>query len=191
MSADPRRHPSRRGVLKLLAGGSALAATATAGGLGAWWAGAAIDNTGAVDFTRPLPIPPQLQPAQTVDGIDRYELIASAGAAELLTGKQTTTWGFNGRHLGPTLRMTRGRDVDVRVRNELDETTTVHWHGMNLPARYDGGPHQPISSGAIWNPRWRVDQPAATLWYHPHPHGDTSRHVYRGLAGMLIIEIDG
>jgi FtsP/CotA-like multicopper oxidase with cupredoxin domain len=59
---------------------------------------------------------------------------------------------------------------------------------MHLPAVYDGGPHQPIDPGLIWSPTWRIDQPAATLWYHPHPHGETGNHTYRGLAGMFIID---
>jgi FtsP/CotA-like multicopper oxidase with cupredoxin domain len=59
---------------------------------------------------------------------------------------------------------------------------------MHLPARMDGGPHQPIAPGQTWSPTWKIDQPTATLWYHPHPHGESAQHVYRGLAGMFIID---
>jgi FtsP/CotA-like multicopper oxidase with cupredoxin domain len=52
----------------------------------------------------------------------------------------------------------------------------------------DGGPHQMIQPGESWHPTWTVDQPAATLWYHPHPHGETERHVYRGLAGLFLLD---
>ena len=34
----------------------------------------------------------------------------------------------------------------------------------------------------------KIDQPAATLWFHPHPHGDTARQIYMGLAGMMIVD---
>ncbi len=78
----------------------------------------------------------------------------------------------------------------MEFRNELDEATTLHWHGMHLPAAADGGPHQPVAPGAGWAPSWRVRQPAATLWYHPHPHGATERHVYRGLGGLFLIDDD-
>ena len=61
---------------------------------------------------------------------------------------------------------------------------------MHLPARYDGGPHQPIDPGQTWSPTWTIEQPAATLWYHPHPHGRTEKHVYRGLAGLFIVDDD-
>jgi blue copper oxidase len=59
---------------------------------------------------------------------------------------------------------------------------------MHVPARFDGGPHQPIGPGETWSPQWRIDQPAATLWYHPHPHGETEQHINKGLAGMFILD---
>lgn len=76
----------------------------------------------------------------------------------------------------------------MRVRNALPEPTTLHWHGMHLPARADGGPHQTIAPGRKWEPSWTIDQPAASLWYHPHGLGSTEDHVYRGLAGMWIVD---
>lgn len=62
---------------------------------------------------------------------------------------------------------------------------------MHLPAEMDGGPHQPIERGASWRPTWVIDQPASTLWYHPHPHGQTEEHIVRGLAGMFLIDDEG
>jgi len=96
----------------------------------------------------------------------------------------------NGPFLAPTLRARRGDQIKVSLQNDLPEATTVHWHGMHLPAAMDGGPHQMISQGHTWRPEWTVDQPAATLWYHPHPHGATADHVYRGVAGMILLDDD-
>jgi FtsP/CotA-like multicopper oxidase with cupredoxin domain len=76
------------------------------------------------------------------------------------------------------------------VENALDCTTTVHWHGVLVPGKLDGGPHQPIRPGGTWHPVLKIDQPASTAWYHPHPHRDTARQVYMGLSGMLIIDDD-
>jgi len=59
---------------------------------------------------------------------------------------------------------------------------------MHLPAHADGNPHQLVEPGDTWEPSWRIDQPAATLWYHPHPHGRTADHVYRGVAGLFLID---
>lgn len=138
---------------------------------------------------RPLPIPP-LGEGEIVDGVRTFTLTAQPGEAEILPGTLTATWGFNGDHLGPTLRMRRGDNCSVTLHNNLDEMTTVHWHGMNIPAWADGGPHSPIEPGGQWVPEWTVDQAAATLWYHPHPHGRTALHCYRGLAGLLLIDDD-
>jgi FtsP/CotA-like multicopper oxidase with cupredoxin domain len=134
-----------------------------------------------------LTVPPLLV-GQHEGGRRVYDLIAQAGRTAIVPGGTADTWGFNGPMLGPTIRMTRGEQVRVRVRNELPEPTTVHWHGMHLPAASDGGPHQPIEPGEVWEPTWTVAQQAATLWYHPHPHGATEAHVYRGLAGMLLVD---
>lgn len=116
------------------------------------------------------------------------ELIAQTGTSEIMPGVSTKTWGFNGPHLGPTLRLSRGENVAITVKSELPETTAVHWHGMKLPAKADGGPHSPIEPGESWTAEFTVEQPPATLWYHPHPHGKTGVQAYRGLAGMLIID---
>ena len=141
-------------------------------------------------LTRPLPIPPLADSTTDPDGTRVYTLRAMTGETEMLPGVRTATWGFNGSILGPTLRARRGESVAVHVENTLAEPTTVHWHGMHVPARCDGGPHQTVPAGGRWEPRWEVRQPAATLWYHPHPHGSTERHVYRGLAGLFIVDDD-
>ena len=78
----------------------------------------------------------------------------------------------------------------ISVANELDEVTTTHWHGADVPAEDDGGPHSLIEPGTTWVADFEVIQPAATLWYHPHAHGSTAEHVYRGAAGLIIIEDD-
>lgn len=148
---------------------------------------APVSTVGAVDFESRLAIPPLARSHVTHDGTRVFDLTAQEGTTELLPGRPATTWGFNGSYLGPTLRAARGEKVRVNVHNALEETTTVHWHGMHVPARFDGGPHQPVDPGDTWSPNWRVDQPAATLWYHPHPHGETEEHVNKGLAGMFIL----
>ncbi len=138
---------------------------------------------------RPLPIPPLAEGVRDGNSVT-YRLAAQSGNSRILPDVTTRTWGFNGTHLGPTLVARRGDEVTVEVTNELDEMTTVHWHGMKLPARADGGPHSPIEPGETWAPTWTVENTAATLWYHPHTHGLTGLHAYRGLAGVFVIEDD-
>jgi FtsP/CotA-like multicopper oxidase with cupredoxin domain len=145
-------------------------------------------NVGEHAFQTPLEIPPLLEPEIDDDGQKVFDLAFNEGETELIPGQMTETWGLNGTYLSPTIRAEQGDDVVVNVRNDLDETTTLHWHGMHLPARMDGGPHQPIEPGETWSPEWTVNQPAASLWFHPHMHGETAEHVYRGAAGMFIVD---
>ena len=73
------------------------------------------------------------------------------------------------------------------MENELREATTVHWHGLIVDGEDDEVPSW-IQPGATWSPVFTVDQPAATLWFHPHLMGNTSDQVYQGLAGLIYIE---
>lgn len=104
------------------------------------------------------------------------------------TGNQTITGGINNSAFwGPTLIMNKGDVVHMNVSNALNDTTTLHWHGMHLPAVMDGGPHQVIPPGTSWQPYWTVTNQAATLWYHPHLHEMTLEHLTKGLGGFIII----
>jgi blue copper oxidase len=189
----PRRKRRKRRWRRVVAwaGAAVVALVAVAAGIFAWvYAGADVSTAGKLDFENPLRIPELFEGERGDDGVVRFDLDVQAGTTQFRDGSPTETWGVNGPYLGPTLRAARGDVVEIAVRNDLDEATTMHWHGMHLPARMDGGPHQPIGPGETWRPTWTVDQPAATLWYHPHPHGDTAEHVHRGVAGMFILEDD-
>ena len=154
---------------------------------GAWMLLGPTDTVGKVTFDTELAVPPLAESTIDDQGRRVFDLTAQEGRQDLGDG-EVATWGFNGDYLGPTLRAERGEEVLVRYRNELEEASTVHWHGMHLPAAMDGGPHQMVDPGGTWEPTWTIDQPAATLWYHPHPHGATMDHVSRGLAGMFILD---
>ncbi len=135
-----------------------------------------------------LKIPPLAAYRTDAQGRKLFDLTAETGTTTLLPGTTTPTWGFNGTYLGPTLRVSRGDRIQLQVHNHLPAVTTLHSHGMHLPALDDGGPHQTIPPGATWRPGWTIDQPAAMLWYHPHPMGQTADQTYRGLAGLYIID---
>ncbi len=117
-----------------------------------------------------------------------FELSIQSGRASILPAVETPTLGVNQPFLGATLKVKQGDRVHIRVKNQLVKTTTLHWHGMKLPAKADGGPHQPIAPGSQWETRFDIDQPAATLWYHSHQLHKTGVQVYHGLAGMFLIE---
>ncbi|MEH1168726.1 multicopper oxidase domain-containing protein [Micromonospora sp. CPCC 205539] len=181
---------TRRRALGWLGAVGGLAVLPAAGFAGYLYADTGRSNVGELTFRNRLGIPPLLSPSVAADGVRRFRLTLAEGRTELLPGTTTRTWGANGPILGPTLRARRGDRVAVDVRNDLPETTSLHWHGMHLPARMDGGPHQPIEPGATWRPSWTIEQPAATLWYHPHLHRSTAAHVYRGVAGLFLVNDD-
>jgi bilirubin oxidase len=103
------------------------------------------------------------------------------------TGNQTITGGVNGKFWGPTLLMNKGDMVHMTVNNHLNDSTTLHWHGMHLPAVMDGGPHQMIPPGTTWQPYWEVKNQASTLWYHPHMHEMSQEQVTKGIGGFIIV----
>ncbi|MEI6312856.1 MAG: multicopper oxidase domain-containing protein [Bacteroidota bacterium] len=103
------------------------------------------------------------------------------------TGNATQTGAVNGKFWGPTLILNKGDIVHMNVKNTLNDSTTIHWHGMHLPAVMDGGPHQIIPPGTTWQPFWKVTNNATTLWYHPHLHEMTMSQITKGIGGFIIV----
>ncbi len=106
---------------------------------------------------------------------------------QFLPGNQTITGGINGNFWGPTLIFRQGDTVHMNVQSYMNDSTTLHWHGMHLPAVMDGGPHQIIPPGTLWQPYWQVKNQAATFWYHPHLHTMSEQQMTMGLGGFIIV----
>ncbi len=135
-----------------------------------------------------LPIIPLVDGAVDATGTRNFSLVVQAGTTVFRSGVPTATLGYNGQLLGPALRLRSGEKVALHVQNNLGEDTTVHWHGLLVPAEEDGGPHQVIATGTQWTASFTVANPASTCWFHPHTHGSTGRQVVMGLAGLLIVD---
>jgi FtsP/CotA-like multicopper oxidase with cupredoxin domain len=172
----------RRGATALLC---ALVAMATLTGCSLGRGSGAVRG---VEALQPLPIPPVATSRIDADGRRVVDLDVRETVHDFGEGAVDGTWGANGTYLAPTIRAARGETVVVNVANNTSQVTTLHWHGMHVPARMDGGPHSMVQPGQTWSPTWTIDQPAATLWFHPHPHGQTAEQIYRGLAGLFIID---
>lgn len=166
----------------------ATVSAAAFGGYGLYPPRPVLADTKINPFTDRLFIPPLLERDQADRDTSSFSLVAQKNQHDFFAGKTTETLGYNGSFLGPTVRVRNGDNVRFSVKNTIDQITTVHWHGLHVPAKWDGGPHQVIRPGETWNPEFTVNQQAATLWYHPHAMGLTGEHVYRGLAGLFIIE---
>jgi FtsP/CotA-like multicopper oxidase with cupredoxin domain len=142
-----------------------------------------------VSNTQVLKIP-KLDTGEIIEGKRVFNLNIAKASSEFFKGIFTETVGINQAFLGTTLRARRDETVQLNITNQLGEITTVHWHGMHLPPSMDGGPHQAINQNETWRPEFKIDQQATTLWYHSHTHEKTGEQVYRGQAGMFILDDD-
>lgn len=139
------------------------------------------------DFYKKLDIPPLLE-GKEIKGVYHYDLNIQEAEHAFFKNRLTNTYAVNGTYLAPTLKLINGQQVSINYTNNLKETTTMHGHGMHLPANMDGSAHQPIYPNETWSAQYTVNQRACTNWYHPHAMDKTAEHVYQGLAGLLIIE---
>ena len=158
-------HVSRRTFVKGLAAGGVVM------GLGRW------DAAGA--WADPVRRPPEV-----LSGTDIRLRIGETPMN--ITGRPRVAQTINGTVPGPTLRLREGDTVTLRVGNDLDEDTSIHWHGLILPANMDGVPglsFHGIRPRETYDYRFTLKQ-SGTYWYHSHSGFQEQRGVY----GPLVIE---
>ena len=136
--------------------------------------------------SNPLAIP-RLQAGTIERGERVFRLSLTPGEKEFVPGTASPTIGIDASYLGPTLEMRRGEQVRFHIDNKLAEDATVHWHGFELPATADGGPHQLIRPGERWSPSFELRQRASLYWYHSHLHRRAGPQVYAGLAAPIYV----
>nr|WP_314643303.1 copper resistance system multicopper oxidase [uncultured Pseudomonas sp.] len=103
-----------------------------------------------------------------------------------ITGNPRTAMAINGGIPGPLLRWREGDTVTLRVRNKLKVDTSIHWHGILLPANMDGVPglsFHGIEPGGLYVYQFTVRQ-NGTYWYHSHSGFQEQSGVY----GPLVID---
>lgn len=174
---------TRRRFLKSAGAGGIVLATLS------WESDVAAADENRMWFRNSLRIPP-LDEGREVGAERVFDLTLQYGTSRFLDNLTTPTVGINGAYLGPVLKVKRGDDVRLKVTNQLAEPSTLHWHGLNLPAVMDGGPHQVIAPGETWEPAFNVRQSASTQWYHSHMYHRTGIQVYHGLASLFYVEDD-
>ena len=115
------------------------------------------------------------------------ELEAVVTPMEIVPGKMTPVWTYNGSLPGPMLKLNVGDRMIVHFTNRLEEETTIHWHGLRVPNAMDGAPgftQDPIPPGGSFTYDFIVPD-AGTFWYHPH--SNSAAQVGYGLYGALIV----
>jgi FtsP/CotA-like multicopper oxidase with cupredoxin domain len=125
----------------------------------------------------------------------RVVLVADEGTTDYLPGKPADVWGYRDgsvadsevRVPGPILRAPLGASIEIELRNELPVDTTIHWHGVRVPADQDGTSTSQIAVAPGETFTYRFDAgDAGTFWYHPHVGADVQ--IERGLYGALIVD---
>jgi len=101
-------------------------------------------------------------------------------------GRETSATTVNGSVPGPLLRFRDGENVTIRVKNELQETSSIHWHGLLVPTDMDGVPgvsFPGIKPGETFTYNFKLRQ-SGTYWYHSH----SGTQELSGLYGPIIVD---
>ena len=121
-----------------------------------------------------------------VNGVKEYHLVAEVVRREFLPGEEFYVWGFNGTMPGPFIEAVQGDRGRFVVHNKLPEPTTVHFHGLELPVRYDGVEgitQEPIPPGKTFFYAFDLHQEGS---YFYHSHG--AMQEIMGMSGMFVIQ---
>jgi FtsP/CotA-like multicopper oxidase with cupredoxin domain len=119
--------------------------------------------------------------------IVEIDLEAKPSPVELWPGVRTEVLTYNGSCPGPLIRAKVGDRIIVHFKNSLATQTTIHWHGVRVPANMDGTPssQDPVMPGGSFDYDFHVPD-AGLYWYHPHI--DSSVQVAEGLYGAIVVE---
>lgn len=162
-------------------------------GLGALAATRALLATGSASASPAAAFTPDVE----------VSLRAAPARAPFFPGELTEVWSLQGRvlrgnrdaledsgtpALGPTFRVRPGQRLRVTLENGIPQPTILHWHGLRVPEAADGHPRLAIAPGQRYTYEFEIRNRPGTYWYHAHPDRRTGEQVYRGLAGLFVVE---
>jgi FtsP/CotA-like multicopper oxidase with cupredoxin domain len=125
---------------------------------------------------------------RSVDGVKEFSLTVGMLRWNILPAVEVAAMAYNGQVPGPRIRLTAGERARFVITNELDEETTVHWHGQQVPNEQDGAgaiTQRPIQPGETYTYEWSPPV-AGTFFYHTHSRADVQQAL--GLYGALIVD---
>src|SRR5215470_2817266 len=130
---------------------------------------------------------PALPPVLT-GRVKTIHLVAEVKHWSPAPGVDVDAWTYNGTVPGPTIHVREGDTLRVILTNHLPAPTTVHWHGMSVPADMDGTPgfsQAPVQPGQSFVYQFVVRQPGTYIY---HTHVDDLNQLDRGLYGAVVVE---
>ena len=107
-------------------------------------------------------------PWRLIDGAKEFHLIAEPVKRRLIPGREMQVWGYNGSCPGPIIEVNQGDRVRIVLENRLPESTSIHWHGLEIPVAMDGMPYisqAPTPPGGKFVYEFTLNQ-AGTFFYH-------------------------
>lgn len=116
-----------------------------------------------------------------------YSLTVDEGNIEFFEGINTKVFAYNDEIPGPIIQGNVGDVIKIKVKNKLDEPTSIHWHGLQLSNTMDGVPgvtQDPIQPGEIYEYKIELRNPGL-YWYHSHFEGH--KQVESGLQGVILV----
>jgi FtsP/CotA-like multicopper oxidase with cupredoxin domain len=130
----------------------------------------------------------QLLEPKVRNGVKVFELTARKIRWETAPGQTVEAWAYNDQVPGPQIRIREGDRVRVIIKNELTESTAIHFHGVELPNDQDGVPfitQPPIKPGQTYTYEFTAPNPGSHMY---HSHHNSATQVGLGLLGAFIIE---
>lgn len=127
-------------------------------------------------------------PYKMVDGYKVFEVVCTEGQWETMPGQTIAAMMYNGMVPGPEIRVTEGDKMRVICKNEMSQSTSIHFHGVLVPNAMDGVPYitqDPIKSGETFTYEFTARNPGSHMY---HSHHNAAEQVTKGLMGGFIIE---
>jgi len=193
-SSDSKTSPTAAAGTPMAGMSSSADGTPTPNGGMTWQEMDAMHKKGVEDFLAntktPItkgkgnqPLAPRLE-----NGVKVFDLTVDEVDWETAPGTVEKALAYNGMVPGPIIRATEGDQVRINVKNNLDQSTVVHWHGLYVPNAMDGVPYvtqEPIQPGATFAYEFTLRNPGTHMY---HSHHNSLNQVNRGLLGAFIVD---
>ena len=130
----------------------------------------------------------QLLKPRLEKGVKVFDLTASVVQWELEPGRKSEAWTYNGVVPAPQIRVTEGDRVRINLKNELPESTAIHFHGLEVPNDQDGVTfitQKPVKPGDSYVYEFTVPNAGSHMY---HSHHNSAKQVGLGLLGAFIVE---
>lgn len=126
------------------------------------------------------------------NGLLEATLTAASGPVTV-ANRKANLMSFNGQVIGPRLEARPEDTVRIHFKNDLNQPTNLHYHGLHVsPQGAADNVFLSVSPGEQLTYEFTLpeDHPAGTFWYHPHHHGHVAEQLFQGLAGLFIVRGD-